>query len=145
MTSLAGATGDLAAYLAFACVVAQVAVARGKHRRLWLGVAVLCAYGVAVTQTLTAVIALTLASALLWVVLLPRHRVVLAPVAFILCLLVSLTLVSPLRQRLHHATHEATRGRVNDMLVGRLDAWWAVGHMLQQHPVTGVGLGAYGA
>ena len=31
------------------------------------------------------------------------------------------------------------------MLIGRLDAWWAASHMLQQHPVTGVGLGAYGA
>ena len=102
VTSTAGNTGDLAAFLVLPCLIAQWRLARGavsaprgsaaaaattatgrggekeagrgsRSRWIWLAAALaLCAYAIAVTQTLAALVALLLGSLTFWAVTLGR-------------------------------------------------------------------------
>src|SRR5262249_40972918 len=80
ITSLAGNPGDLGAYLVLPCLLlqARAAAARGARRAWLVGALVLCGVGVALTQTFTALAALVLGSATLWLRRLPWRRAVLA-------------------------------------------------------------------
>ena len=156
VTSFAGSAGDLAVFLVLPLLVAQWSLycwwSRGEEtkegvKRSWLfGAAlVLCLYAVAVTQTLTAVVALGVSTAVLWVFLLPTRKALagLALTAILAGLLV--VAVEPLRERVGQKARMLSRGRVNAVLTGRLDGWKAAVWMLRQSPVTGVGHGAYRA
>ena len=55
-------------------------------------------------------------------------------------------LVAPLRSRVETLVRAATiGGGLNEVLTGRLDAWWVAERLLQEHPLAGVGFGAYRA
>jgi O-antigen ligase len=144
VTSLAGNAGDLGAYLALAALLAQErAVVPGRRRWAWAAAALLCAYGVVVSQTLTAIVALLAGSALLWLLLLPRRRawaaVALAPVLAAAVLVA----VPGLRQRAGMMGQALRTGDLGFILSHRLDGWRAALWMLRRHPWTGVGHGAY--
>jgi len=145
VTAFAGSPGDLGAYLVLPCLIAQQAVAqrRGWTRILAAVAVAVCLYAMVLTQTLAALIALAVGSALLWALLLPRRRALLlfgggAALALVLALA-----VAPLRQRITAKAEQARAGDWNSVLTGRLDGWRAALWMIREHPWTGVGHGAY--
>lgn len=139
----AGNPGDLAASLVLPCLWAQAAALSGG--RLWLAAAAAaCGLGVVASQTLTAILALALGSALLWV---PRlagrgRRIVAAALGLGLIVLVA---YAPARERALDKGRALARADWNDLLTGRLDGWRAAVEMLAGHPFAGVGQGAYRA
>lgn len=159
VTSTAGSVGDLAAYLLLPCLVAQVGVWRrfvlrpqGKKKRRrsragwggagWLAALGVTVYGVAVSQTLTALVALAVATGVLWWLLIAERRVRYFGFAGLVLLGLALGL-GPLRGRVVRTAKQLERGDVNAVVTGRVDAWRAGLWMLRQHPLTGVGHGAF--
>jgi O-Antigen ligase len=178
VTSTAGNTGDFAAFLVLPCLVAQWRLARGAaavsggstaaggsagerdagggRRRLgrrwgWLAAAlVLCAYAVAVTQTLAALVALLLGSLTFWFGSLRRGGAGLrwlaaACAAAALLAVGAVAAVPALRGRVAEKVSLARRGEWNHVLTGRLDGWRTALWMLERHPWAGVGQGAFRA
>ena len=148
IVSLAGNPGDLAAYLVLPALIAQWCLARGatgKRARRWGAAAVLaaCVYAMLLTQTLAALAALALGSALLWMLLLPRRLSFAVFGGGAVLALVLVLAVAPLRSRVLAKVEEARQGDWNAVLTGRLDGWRAAVWMFREHPWTGVGHGAY--
>lgn len=145
VTSLAGGAFDLAAYLVLPMLVAQTGLRRPGRRWPWVLFLVLGLYAVAVSQTLTAIVALVVASLMFWLLVLPWRRV--AAVAAVLAVVGSgLAIgVTPLRVRIAKKVESLKSGDLNQVLTGRLDGWWAALWMFRQHPLLGVGHGAYRA
>jgi O-antigen ligase len=144
-TSLAGNPGDLAALLVLPCLLAQARLATSPRRMRWALLAALLVYGIAVTQTLTSLAALAVGSVLLWALLLPRRRVLVAAVVGVVVLAAALAVVPGLRDRVLGWRHQLELGGFNQLLSGRLDGWRVAGELLADHPLTGVGHGAYRA
>jgi O-antigen ligase len=145
VTSLAGNPGDLGAFLVLPGLIGQWAVFRRRGRARLLAVVALavCLYALALTQTLAALAALGVGSALLWFFLLPRRRaIVLFGGGAALALVLALA-VTPLRVRIAAKAGQALAGDWNSVLTGRLDGWRAALWMVREHPWTGVGHGAY--
>ena len=139
----AGNAGDLGAALVLPCLWAQAAALSGG--RLWLSLAAgVCGMGVLASQTVTAIAALALGSALLWLPRLAgrRRRVAAAALALGLIFLVA---YAPARARLFDKLSSLARGDWNELLTGRLDGWRTAVEMFAEHPFTGVGQGAYRA
>jgi O-antigen ligase len=164
VTSTAGNAGDLAAFLVLPCLIAQWRLARGaaaaapatggaRHREtgrgssgrwVWLAAALaLCAYAIAVTQTLAALLALLLGSLIFWAATLGRGsrawRWLAAACAAAAILAAGAVVAVPaLRGRVLEKVGQARRGDWNHVLTGRLDGWRAALWMLVQHPWAGV-------
>jgi O-antigen ligase len=145
MTSFAGNPGDLGAYLLLPCLIAQWAVfqRRGWPRRLAAMALAVSLYAMALTQTLAALAALAVGSALLWAFLLPRRQAALLFGGGAALVLVLALAVAPLRVRIAAKAGQALSGDWNSVLTGRLDGWRAALWMIREHPWTGVGHGAY--
>jgi O-antigen ligase len=152
VTARAGNAGDLGVFLVLPALIAQWRLAsgvRGFRRWAWLGALGAIVYGLAATQTLTALAALALGSGVFWTFALPRRRrlPVLGAAAAVLVLVV--LAVAPLRERVVSKAGELGRldgvAGWNSLLSGRLDGWRAALHMFGDHPLAGVGLGAYRA
>jgi len=145
VTSLAGNPGDLGAYLVLPCLIAQWAVfrRRGRIRILAAAALGLCLYAVVVTQTLAALGALAVGSAVLWALLLPRRQAALLFGGGAALVAVLALAVAPLRVRIAAKAGQALAGDWNSVLTGRLDGWRAALWMIREHPWTGVGHGAY--
>jgi len=148
LTSLAGGSFDLSAYLVLPILTAQVKLRGSRsHRGRWLwGIAGgLCLYALAATLTMTSLLALLVASLVLWSFLLGARRC-LAAVALVAVVAGGVALgVEPLRDRLVKKANDVAAGNWNRFLSGRLDGWRAALWMFEEHPWTGVGQGAYRA
>jgi len=148
VSALAGNPGDLAAWLVLPCLVAQASLpgARATRRILLLAVAALCLYALVGTRTLTAVVAVGAGSVVLWTARLGRRRLLPLGAAVVVAALGLAVLVPPLRQRVTHAWQLAIeKGDANALLSGRLDGWRVALRLLREHPLGGVGFGAYRA
>ncbi len=148
LTATAGNTGNLAAALVLPCLIAQWLLARGTAgpRRVAAVVALgLCLYALVLTQTIAALAALALGSAVFWFLTLPRRLTGMAVGATVLVLVVSGAALPVLRGRLVEKTLQLAQGDLNAVLTGRLDAWRAAVWMLERHPAAGVGHGAFPA
>ena len=145
VTSLAGNPGHLGGFLALALVVGQAALPRlgGWRRAAAVAALVLGAYGVAVSLTLTSVLALLLGSAVVWWTLLPPGRAGLALAGVAVAGLVLVLAVTPLRERVQGLVVQGGDGQLNVLLSGRLDGWRGALWMFEAEPTTGVGPGAY--
>ena len=146
VTALAGNPGDLGAFWVLPCLLAQEALVSRRGKR-WLYVAAIALglYTVAITQSLTALLALGAGSLVFWGMLLPRRRA-LAIAGGIAAVGVVLVLVlAPLRQRVGGKLSAAVGGDLNSVLTGRLDGWRTALWMLEEHPLAGVGHGAFRA
>jgi len=149
LTSLAGNPGDLGAYLVLPCLFGQWLLLRerqGRHRGpVLVGTAAalsLCLYALAATQTISALAALALGSLVFWGVLAPRRFLLPAAAAFGLVVVLTFA-VAPLRARVAQKAGQLAHGDWNGVLTGRLDGWRAAVWMLGEHPLAGVGQGAY--
>ncbi len=154
VTALAGNPGDLGDYLVLGALVAQWGLLGAWGRKdglkgvgvwLWAGSLGLIVYGLVVSQTLTAAVALIAGSLVLWLRALPWRRAFVAATAALVLLVAAGTLAPPLRSRLAKVGREVAAGEWNAALTGRLDGWRAAVWMLEQHPWTGVGQGAFRA
>jgi len=148
VTSLAGNPGDLAAMLVLPCLIAQAGLRDAREWRFWwrLSALALCVYALAGTQTLTSLVAAVLGSVALWAVLLPRRYVLVGAAGAAAAVVLLVVLVAPLRSRVETLVRAATvGGGLNEVLTGRLDAWWVAERLLREHPLAGVGFGAYRA
>ena len=148
VTSLAGNPGDLAAMLVLPCLIAQAGLRDARGWRFWwrLLALALCVYALAGTQTLTSLVAAVLGSAALWAVLLPRRLALAGAATATAAVVLLVVLVAPLRSRVETLVRAATiGGGLNEVLTGRLDAWWVAERLLQEHPLAGVGFGGYRA
>ena len=146
LTSLAGSVGELGGYLVLPCLIAQVGAFRAasnRGRTLLALVAVVTAAGCVVTQTLTALLALAVSSLVLWAVLVPKRARIQLIVATVLFAVFAVVAFEPLQDRVLSKAEGASQGRLNELVSGRLDGWKAALHMFFEHPLTGVGHGAY--
>ncbi len=148
ITATAGNPGDLGAYLVLPALLGQWQLARlrsGPGRwSSWVtsGALAVILYALARTQTLAALAALGLASLVLWAGLVPRRRRPLLLAVVGIAMLLPLA-YGPLRTRVVQKAGEALAGDWNAVLTGRLDGWRAAANMLAEHPLAGVGQGAY--
>jgi O-antigen ligase len=151
LTSLAGNPGDLGAYLVLPCLIGQWLLVRRLREgdrtspAFWgtAGAVALCFYVWALTQTLAALAALLGASVLFWTILLPWRRAAAALAGLAALAALVVLSVAPLRERIAEKGRQALAGDWNAVLTNRLDAWRAGAWMLREHPLTGVGHGAY--
>lgn len=152
ITSLAGNPGDLGAYLVLPVLLAQLGLLRRlRSGETWSRPAVwstavalvICLYALLLTQTLAAVAAVTAGSLVIWGTLMPRRRSLIALGAGAALAILLVAAVAPLRQRVVEKARQAAEGDWNDVLTGRLDGWRTAVWMLKEHPLTGVGQGAY--
>lgn len=147
VTSLAGNPGDLGALLALAALIAQAEALRRRGRGRWamVALAAVLVYGLLVTQTLTAVAGLGLASLVLWGISMPRRRRLLAIGASVALILMVIAGTRPVRERVIGLGEQLAQGDLNPVLTGRLDAWRVAARLARDHPVNGVGHGAFEA
>ena len=141
--SLAGNVGDLAAALVLPAILAQAELARGKRVALAAVALALCLYGLIVTQTFSAIAGVAVGTIVFWGFQISRRRAALAVAAVAGALVLVLALVGPFRERSLVKLAEVARGDWNSVLTGRLDGWRAAVWMVGEHPLTGVGVGAY--
>jgi O-antigen ligase len=105
-----------------------------------------CFYALAATQTLTSLVAAVAGSLVLWAALLPRRRLLVFAAAAAVALVLVGVLVRPLRERVVGLRQAVTSGEaINEALSGRLDGWRVALRLLRDHPLAGVGFGAYRA
>jgi O-antigen ligase len=149
ITSFAGNPGDFAAFLVLPLLIGlwSLPALRPGPARWMTGLALaLCLYALALTQTLASLAAVAVGVVvLLWFHLrqIPR-RVALAWLAGAAVLAAVLVLaVAPLRERVLGKLRGLAAGNLNEVLTGRLDGWRAALWMMEEHPATGVGHGAY--
>lgn len=145
VTSLAGNVGDFAAAMVLPALLLQARLARREGRRtaapyLALGVLV---YALAVSQTLAALAALALGSALFWALHLSRRQLARAAAVLAVAAALALVAIAPLRSRASEKLASIAAGEWNDLLTGRLDAWRAAFWMFRHEPLAGVGPGSF--
>lgn len=159
VTSLAGNPGDLGDYLVLPALAAQWGLvrsldgarrSRGDKRAwsgpvLWAASLAVIVYGMAVTQTLTSLVALLVATAVYWLLALPVRRAAVAALVAAAVAAGGIALTPPLRERVADLADTVTEGDWNAALTGRLDGWRAAGWMVRERPWAGVGHGAYRA
>lgn len=147
ITSLAGNPGDLAALLVLPALVSQANVMRvqGRWRWAWLAALLIQVYALAATRTLTSLAALAAGSALLWLLALPWRRRLLAAGGTAAALALVVLAVPALRERLAVQGALLRQGEIDTLLTGRLDGWRVAARLLAEHPVAGVGHGAFRA
>lgn len=149
ITSLAGNPGDFSACLVLPFLIGlwSLPALRPGPGRWMTGLAMaLCLYALVLSQTLASLAAVSIGTVvLLWLRRrqVPR-RVALAGLAGGAVLAAVLVLaVAPLRERVAGKLRGLAAGDLNEVLTGRLDGWRAALWMMERHPVTGVGHGAY--
>lgn len=148
VTALAGNAGDLGAFLVLPAVVAQWGLARattGRARALWAAALALTVYGLLVTQTLTAIAALLVATVAFQLLRLPVRKALAVSAAGLVAAGLLAVAVPPVRERVETVGARLAEGDWNAALTGRLDGWRAAGWMFREHPIAGVGHGAYRA
>ena len=148
VTSLAGNTGDLAAFFVLISVLAlwRLRRSQGRQRGGWIVIYLLMAAGVAMTQTMTAIAALVISTLVFWSLAgLSRRRFIGIVATVGVFLMAAVMLVGPLRTRVNRKVTQVQNGEVNRLLTGRLDAWRAAVEMGADHPALGVGQGAFRA
>lgn len=153
VTALAGNPGDLASFLVLPILLAQARLAQLGQRGswtwrelLWPGLTLgLSTLALAVTQTVTAFVAVVVGSTVLWMLTLTRRQLLRWGGAVAMVLVLALVVVAPLRARLAEKAQQAIDGQWNYLLTGRLDGWRAGLWMFEGNPIAGVGHGAFRA
>ena len=147
VTSLAGNPGDLGAFLVLPCLIGTWSLSRlTGRRRIAAGAAsALCLYALIASQTLAALAALAAGALVYAFGALPRRRLLAGLAAIAIAGGLALALVAPLRSRVAGKAQAIASGDWNSVLTGRLDGWRAALLMWREHPLSGVGHGAYRA
>ncbi|MEA2561565.1 MAG: hypothetical protein QOH06_3069 [Acidobacteriota bacterium] len=143
VTSFAGNPGDLSSYLVLPALIALWMLFSKRGRWLVAAALVLCLYGLALTQTLASLAAMATGAVVLALLELPRRKVLAGLAAAAVVATVLVLAVAPLRVRVAGKLRGLAEGDLNEVLTGRLDGWRAALWMMREHPLAGVGHGAY--
>lgn len=145
MISLAGNVGDLAMYLALPTLIAFAGFLEGRgRRRLALGLALaLLAATLLVTRTVTVLIAVAIGCLVAGALRLDRRGFLRLAALLGLVVVLGLLFVPGLGDRMRMNAEALVEGKFNILLSGRLDGWRAAVWMFEEHPLTGVGVGAF--
>ena len=148
MTSLAGSVGDLGTYLVLPLLIAQSWLRQKESGSAifkgWAAlVCLLCAAALVVSQTLAALVAAVVGSAVFWALVLPRRTTLRAGGLGSVALAVVVLAVGPLRSRVLAKLDQLVSGDLNLALSGRLDGWRVAVDEFLTDPLTGVGHGSY--
>ena len=147
LTSVAGSVGDLAAFLVLPALVLQAALLRARRTGARVAIGVLLAvmaYTLFLSQTLAALLAITVATVLFWALVLPRRRWWLLGAPLVLVVLAA-SILPGLNRRVEAKYREVKDGKYDSLLSGRPDGWKASLEMFREHPFFGVGHGGYGS
>jgi len=144
ITSFAGNPGDLSSYLVLPALIALWMLLSPRTGR-WIAAPALalCLYSLALTQTLASLAAVATGAVVLALLKLPRRRVLAGLAAAAVVAAVLVLAVAPLRVRVEGKLRGLAEGDLNEVLTGRLDGWRAALWMMGEHPLAGVGHGAY--
>jgi O-antigen ligase len=144
ITSYAGNPGDLSSYLVLPSLVATWTLFSLQRGRWKVAAALaLCLYGLALTQTIASLAAAATGAVVLALLKLPRRKVLAGLAAAAVVATVLVLAVAPLRVRVEGKLRGLAEGDLNEVLTGRLDGWRAALWMMGEHPLAGVGHGAY--
>jgi O-antigen ligase len=142
-TAFIGNPNELGSYLAVAALGCVAAAVSDEKRRVPLSIAaIILVIGLIAAQSLTAIIAFVVAI-LVMIAMFSWRRALVAAVAVAALAAVVTTLLPPLRQRAANMRDWAQEGEYNSMLTGRLVPFVAASMMAADHPLTGVGPGAF--
>jgi O-antigen ligase len=143
ITSYAGNPGDFSSYLVLPSLVALWMLFSKRGRWPAAVALALCLYGLALTQTLASLAAVATGAVVLALLELPRRKVLAGLAAAAVVATVLVLAVAPLRVRVEGKLRGLAEGDLNEVLTGRLDGWRAALWMMGEHPLAGVGHGAY--
>jgi O-antigen ligase len=142
-TAFIGNPNELGSYLAVAALACVAATAAGERRRRWFAIAAAAlVVGLLATQTLTAIIAFAAGCAAM-VMMLPRRRAVAIGASAAALAIILVALFTPLRQRAANMVQWTREGNYNALLTDRIGPFVAASMMTADHPLTGVGPGAF--
>jgi O-antigen ligase len=145
-SNLAGNAADLAGFLVVPLVLLQARLGGrwdGGRKGWTLALLLLIGYGLVLSQTLVALAAAFAASALLWALVAPTRRALLA-LALIAMLTAGLVAAVPaLRDRLAEKWGFVGAGNWNALLSNRPDGWAAARWMMAGAPLVGTGFGTF--
>lgn len=143
-TALVGNPNDVGSYLVAPAMAAfALTIADRRRRVMWLVIALLLSGAILMTQTLTAVIALMAGLAVMALVRSPRLGLAAVAIALVSLTVAFLTL-PPLRTRLARARAAIAAKDYDDLISARSTAFLAAAQMTRDHPLFGVGPGAFG-
>jgi O-antigen ligase len=139
-----GNPNDLAGCLVLPCLAAIVmaVVQPGARRAAFIAAALLLVAGIAVTGTITAIVAVGAALVTL-VLLASRRRAMLIALTASVVLAAMVALQLPAMARLREKVSDVFAGRLNEATSGRIQGASAAWAMFREHPLTGVGPGCF--
>ncbi|HET7435896.1 MAG TPA: O-antigen ligase family protein [Thermoanaerobaculia bacterium] len=141
--ALLGNPDDLGVYLAVPALFALVLAARApRFRALYAAVAATLFAGLLMTQTVTAIGAYTIAAtiiAIFW----HRRLGIAAAVAVPLVIVIAILTFRPTHERFSQVLAAAGAGQWNNVVSGRVVPFAVAWQMFADHPIAGVGPGAY--
>jgi O-antigen ligase len=135
-----GNPNEVGSYLAVGTLACLAAAIADRARRTWFGIAaVVLTAGVVASQTLTALMALVAGAIVLFALISWKHALAVAvtPLLIVAC-------VAPLRDRAVNMTRWFRSGEYNLLVSDRLTPAVSAVLMTADHPLTGVGPGAFG-
>jgi hypothetical protein len=144
-SALLGNPNDVGGVLSTLAILGLALAMADRHplrRMAGLAGAVIALAAVVMSRNITAVITLTVALVAL-AVLLDFKKAVAAVTLVALVTLAGYSAYRPLRTRIQSAVHLAREGRWDDFLSGRLIAHFSAVEMALDHPLLGVGPGAF--
>jgi len=143
-TAFIGNPNEIGSYLAVATLACIAAATADRARRKWFAcAAVPLVAGVIASQTLTALVALIAGAFVLFALVSLKQAVRVAIVATIVAALLVVP-IAPLRQRAMNMATWLRTGDYNALLTERLTPFVAATMMTADHPLHGIGPGAFG-
>lgn len=144
LTGYLGNPDDVGAYLLIPIIAAAVLalVMRGAARWTSTAVALLLAVALLASETLTALIALGAAVAML-IVLLSRRAALRIALAAVIVLAVVFVLRLPVTRRLQNVAAQLLAGQLHEASSERLEGFHTAWAMFTDHPLVGVGPGCF--
>jgi putative inorganic carbon (HCO3(-)) transporter len=134
-----GNPNEVGSYLAVAALACLAAAIADDERRIVFGIAAaVLASGVVASQTLTAFIALIAGAFVLLALRSWKYAVGVAVIAML-----AVVCVAPLRNRALYMTHSFRSGEYNELVSDRLAPYVSALMMTADHPLVGVGPGAF--
>jgi O-antigen ligase len=135
-----GNPNEVGSYLAVATLACLAAAIADRDRRKWFAIgALVLSAGVVASQTLTALIALIAGAFVLFALISWKHAVSVAVAALLV-----VACLAPLRNRVVQMTRSLRSGDYNLLVSDRLAPSVSALLMTADHPLTGVGPGAFG-
>jgi hypothetical protein len=141
-TALVGNPNEVGGYLGAAALACLALLAERRWLRWSVAAMLVIGAGLVASRTLTAMVAFAAAALAMSAIASWKNALRALAVVVVAALLV-VALVAPLRRRAMDTTHWLKSGEYNSVLTERLTPFIAAWTMFTDHPLTGVGPGAF--